>query len=281
MYYRNPDAVSKSNGKDVFEFFEDWENTRDPNWVDGSGVAGLWEYASPGYHGNYRLHFKTGRSSGRLYNMWWKGKTFDNFRFIAFVRADYADDDVNIVFRSTGGEASTNYYNPIGYRVSLPRTGDQRFLLIRIAPDGSYSLLKGLSAPPSSEWVRFEVIAIGSSITVNIERPPGNYLGTLSVTDSTFLSGYIGLAAPGWDANRNPSFDAFAVAKIVSPEPSYTFGTEQSFRIKITNKRLNEYVSLVNVTYEVFSTRDSNVILEFYLNNNLIDTKHIISQKHK
>jgi hypothetical protein len=58
--------------------------------------------------------------------MWWKGKTFDNFRFIAFVRADYADDDVNIVFRSTGGEV-TSAYHPVGYWVTLPRAGYQHF----------------------------------------------------------------------------------------------------------------------------------------------------------
>jgi hypothetical protein len=50
---------------------------------------------------------------------------------------------------------------------------------------------------------------------------------------------------------------------------------------KITNKRLYETISLVNVTYELLSEADSNVTLEFYLNNNLINTKHIISQKHK
>jgi hypothetical protein len=68
------------------------------------------------------------------------------------------------------------------------------------------------------------------------------------------------------------------MAKYVYPGPSYIFGIEQSFRIKITNKRINEYVSLVNVSYEIFSWVDSNVTLKFYLNNNLIDTKEYFIQ---
>jgi hypothetical protein len=83
-----------------------------------------------------------------------------------------------------------------------------------------------LSAPQSSDWVRIEVKAIGSSLVANIERPPGNFIGTLSATDTTFSSGYVGIAAGEWDADRNPSFDALCVGKIASPEPTTSVGAE-------------------------------------------------------
>jgi hypothetical protein len=92
----------------------------------------------------------------------------------------------------------------------------------------------------------------------------------LTATDTTFTSfTYVFVSTDC----RDKYFDWVFVRKFTDPEPTYSFGTEQiNLRIKITNKRINEYVSLVNVTYEISSGADSNVTLEFYLNNNLVDT---------
>jgi len=81
LYYGNPSLTSLSNPKNVFIFFEDFENSRDSNWVDGANTPGQYEYATPAlWTGNYRLHFKTGRSTYGWYNMWWKGTKFSNFQ---------------------------------------------------------------------------------------------------------------------------------------------------------------------------------------------------------
>jgi len=204
----------------VFLFFEDFENTRDPNWVDGTYTPGQYEYATPSLRtGNYRLHFKTGRSATAWYNMWWKGRTFDNFRLIAYVRADYSDDDSAVLFRSTGSEAGSNY-DAVGYRVGIPRSDYKYFAIIKIDSNGKVTPLATLSATNTSDTVRLEIMVYGSKINVIVERPPGTYLGNLSANDSTYSSGYIGLGAPGWNSNRNPSFDTFAIANYVDPEPT-------------------------------------------------------------
>jgi len=225
---QNPYSSYRSASK-VWDFFEDWEGTRDPNWVDGSQVtASKWEYASPALKtGKYRLHFKTGRSSSVWDNMWWKGKKFDNFRFIAYVRADYSDDDSGVLFRSQGTEASSSY-EAVGYRVHLPRAGYQYFKFVRVNTDGSQTPLASYGAVNTSDIVRFEITCYGSSLKVRIERPAGNYLTTLSATDTTFSSGYIGLVAPEWGSNRNPSFDTFCVGKYIDPEPSVTINPSLS-----------------------------------------------------
>jgi hypothetical protein len=228
LYYGNSALTSLSNPKNVFLFFEDFENSRDSHWVDGPGTSGQYEYATPAlWTGSYRLHFKTGRSTGQFYNMWWEGATFSNFRFIAYLRADYSDDDSRIIFRATGSTAGSSY-NPVGYNAVLPRAGNQNFILSVINTSGTGTTLASYSAANTSDTVRFEITVYGTSISVRIERPPGTYITTLSATDSTFSSGYIGLAAPGWDSNRNPSFDTFAVGQYTSPEPTVTIGTETS-----------------------------------------------------
>jgi hypothetical protein len=226
IYYGNENATYVGDPKQVFVFFEDFENTRDPNWVDGSQTPGWYEYITPAlWTGNYRLHFKTGRSVNTWYNMWWKGASFSNLRFIAYVRADYSDDDSVILFRSTGTEVGTQRDSP-GYRVHLPRAGYQYFRFVVFTT--TYIELAKFPAVNTTDTVRFEVLAYGSSLKVVIERPPGNYITTLSVTDTTFSSGYIGLEAPGWDANRNPSFDTFAVTQYVDPEPTLnSIGSEE------------------------------------------------------
>jgi len=230
IYYGNPNATTTSNPYNTWDFFEDWEGTRDSNWVDGGGFTSAnWEYASPALKtGNYRLHFKTGRADEEWDNMWWKGKTFDNFRFIAYVRADYPDDDSGIIFRSQGTEVGSTRDAP-GYKLILPRAGAQYFILARINSDGSNITLAQYSAVNTSDIVRFEVMCYGSSLKVRIERPPSNYLTTLLATDTMWMTGYIGLAVTEWDANRNPSFDTFCVGKYVDPEPTNgDWGSEES-----------------------------------------------------
>jgi hypothetical protein len=250
LYYGNPSATSASDGKATWLFFEDWENSRNASWVDGQGFTSAnWEYASPGFSGNYRLHFKTGRSDTEWDNMWWKGATFSNFRLLAFLKAEYSDDDSKIHFRTTGNElgvdpANNIYRDAPGYWVMLPRAGYRYFRLVKCSTTGTRTDLNLLSAPQSSDWVRIEVKAIGSSLVANIERPPGNFIGTLSATDTTFSSGYVGIAAAEWDADRNPSFDALCVGKIASPEPSISIGNEETLQTSETKR-----IGLANETF--------------------------------
>jgi hypothetical protein len=98
----------------------------------------------------------------------------------------------------------------------------------------------------------------------------------ISATDSSITSlGRIvihAIEASGW-------IDDLIIRKYTYPEPTYSLGAEKiGFSLEIANKRISEYVSLVNVTYEIFSKVDSNVILEFYLNNDLVDTKEYFIQ---
>jgi hypothetical protein len=225
LYYGNPSASPASNGANTWLFFENWEGSRSANWVDGGGFTSAdWEYATPGLQDCCRLHFKTGRSGSEWDNMWWKGQTFSNFRFIALVRADYSDDDSAIYFRSNGTETGTTRNLNNGYIAKLPRAGDQNFYLIK-SVSGNITTLASYSAVNTSDTVRFEVLAFGPSIQVKIERPRGTYLTTLSATDTSFSSGYIGLGAPEWNSSRNPSFDMFCVGNYSSPDPSISVST--------------------------------------------------------
>ncbi|MEM1684877.1 MAG: DUF2341 domain-containing protein, partial [Nanopusillaceae archaeon] len=282
LYYGNPSATSMSNPKTVWLFFEDWENSRDPNWVDGGGFTSAdWEYATPGFHGNYRLHFKTGRSNREWDNMWWKGSTFNNFRLIVLLRADYYDDDPAVLFRSTGRELGSDRVSE-GYMFLLPRAGYQYFSLRAVTTSGIRELAR-YSAAPTTDIVRVEILAYGSSLRVNIERPVGTFLATLSANDNTFSSGYVGIAAPEWDARRNPSFDMFAVGKYASPEPTISLGNEEiTIQITIHSPQNITYYSnviTINITTYYHNNYSIRVFLnnnEIFLANNLLDRNDIV-----
>ncbi|MEM1805107.1 MAG: DUF2341 domain-containing protein, partial [Nanopusillaceae archaeon] len=270
LYYGNPSASSISNPKTVWLFFEDWENSRDPNWVDGGGFTSAdWEYATPGFHGNYRLHFKTGRSNREWDNMWWKGSTFNNFRLIVLLRADYYDDDPAVLFRSTGRELGSDRVSE-GYMFLLPRAGYQYFSLRAMTTSGIRELAR-YSAAPTTDIVRVEILAYGSSLRVNIERPVGTFLATLSANDNTFSSGYVGIAAPEWDARRNPSFDMFAVGNYISPEPTISLGSEEKIGNQIiihSPQNTTYYSNIIPVNITTYS--NINYTISIYLNNKLI-----------
>jgi len=228
VYYGKSGDTTTSNGGNTFLFFENWENTRHASWVDGARFSATdWEYAAPGLRDNYRLHFKTGRIGDEYDNMWWEGATFDNLRLLALVRTDYSSDDSQIMARCNGNE-SGNYYAAPGYCVVLPQDNAQYFYLTYQPTSGARSILTSLAAVASTNTVRIEFLLYGTSLLANIERPPGTSLGQLSATDVTYASGYVGLGATEWLTDRNPSFDAMAVGKYVSPEPTWgTWGTEE------------------------------------------------------
>ena len=229
VYYGKSGDATTSNAANTWQFFEGFENSRSSGWGDGTSFSAAdWEYASPSLNsqGSYRLHFNTGRTEGEYDNMWYKTTSYADIRFLALIRADYADDDSGILFRATGAEDGTAK-EPVGYRVQIPRTGNQYINLAKYQT--SLVTLHSIALADSTDIVRLEILAYGSALKVNYERPVGTALGTLTATDATWASGYIGLCAVEWDTNRNASFDMFCVGKYTDPEPTWgTWGSEET-----------------------------------------------------
>ncbi|MCL5876982.1 MAG: hypothetical protein M1540_04125 [Candidatus Bathyarchaeota archaeon] len=159
--------------------------------------------------------------------MWYKGATFSNFRLRIKLKRNYSDDDFLVLLRADGNETASEHYWPSNaYMYVPPRSGYQYNQLCESVAGIVTGLDSNSLAYPTGEF-QAECLLYGSSISVATANSAGVLLDTLSASDSTRSSGYIGISAPEWVTERNPSFDALCVGKYVSPEPTHTsWGTE-------------------------------------------------------
>jgi len=181
------------------------------------------EYRTPAIEGNYEFHWLTGRSDGRFYNAN-SNMIAKNFALVCKLRTNY-DDDSGIGFRCAGGG---HYVGAItGYYIMVPRSDDTN-LYIRRVDDGSWTVLDSVSLSAStSEVYTITVKAINNTFKITVERSDLGVVYSNTITDDTYSEGVINALAPGWDANKNPSFDSIIVRKFTEPEPSVSVGDEE------------------------------------------------------
>lgn len=268
LWFGNATATSVSNGTNTWLLFETFENTRLAGWVDGYLLStNKYEYSSTSpIEGSYSLHFKTGRNISGWDNMIYKGTTYTNLRFKATVKRNYADDDVCIGFRIPTSDCETgNSYDPIGYLLSMPRSGNARFRILRqeVGYTG-YELTGSNSSSYAVGTYKLQFLAYNTSLKACLNDE------VLNVTDSTYgNAGYVALSVPEWDSNRNPSFDQICIGNYISPEP--TLSSVGSLEDGNTEEGGNIEICLVdrgngnpNITYKP-RIKLGNTIYDIYL----------------
>jgi Uncharacterized conserved protein len=243
MYYGNPNAVSKSNRDAVFDFFDDFNGgtkmERVPYPYGDPLVCAYSNNVSFYNDGNYEI------IELRCFDEAELRKTINlpnnTYRIIVKWEVRSSNEYTHVT------ASRTNFDDYYGASATVPK----RLIVV----------------DTSTIWEKTGTLSSGySEITEVI------YIGSIGIIRLAFGSG-------GFDYYYRTAYDYIIIRKYAPVEPSYSFGTEQiGFSFEITNKRLNEYVSLINVTYKLFSKVDSNVTLEFYLNNNLVDTKEYFIQ---
>ncbi len=122
-----------------------------------------------------------------------------------------------------------------------------RYKSILLRSAGTYTDLvtadSGVDAS-SGVWYHFKVQVSGSTFNANIAGT------SLSVTDSTITSGYVGLYV-GWDAGFEFKFDNLRIYKLADPA---SFGTPSVKSFKCVNPTLNLNGNLVQYAGELNKT---------------------------
>jgi len=269
MYYGNPNVQSLSDPYNVFEFFDDFEGTS----ID----TNKWEIVNPSAG---TISLSNGILTIGSTGDWWEKS--DTALYIVSKKAFNFDYIAETHVVQIGPD---NYNRFFGLR-SSPATNAKIFVLLYDSDKSHLTVVyreaDGVDAiyfgddktiPNPGRGGVYKLIRIGDCVKAYFEA---TFIYEMCVSNWNLI--YVALTDTHGTANPS-KFDWIRVRKYAPVEPTYSFGTEQiGFSFEITNKRLNEYVSLVNVTYEIFSALDTNVTLEFYLNNNLVDTREYFIQ---
>ena len=193
-----------------------------------SSVINNAELSSPGIIGDYCLHIKTGRTDYR-YDAYIAPKVERNVYAEVLLRPNYDEDNPGFGVRCGNyyRHAHKDYYEPVGYYIQLPRSGDQYLYFRRHETDTITNLDSVAMAPDGSATWKIVLIAFEDNITAKVFKN-GELVYEKTITDTTYTDGGVCMIAPQWLADRNPSFDNLIVRKYTEPEPSVSIGAEET-----------------------------------------------------
>jgi len=174
--------------------------------------------------GDYELHYVTGRDESQIDNFY-SSLVDSNVAIEVLAYQNYGDDSLLVGSRCSG---SGGYYNLLrGYYLRLPCSSSESMRIYRV-DDGAISTLKEV-AMSVKYYYEISMRLFGNKIRAIVRDADGNVIFDEVVEDSTYSQGnIINLAAPEWNASRNPSFDYVRVRKYTEPEPSVILGEEET-----------------------------------------------------
>ncbi|MCD6125854.1 MAG: DUF2341 domain-containing protein [Thaumarchaeota archaeon] len=212
IYYGNPDAIYDGNPEQVFELFDDFEETEldTSKWNTHLGSGGSISVSD----GQLIMQEGSGGSDASTWTTIYSKQTFDNIAVKARIKFTAME---NILLRM--GAADEQFYV---FRLD-GRSG--KYDVIGKYPAGATKtteLVMGSGSSPDT-WYKHEARAYGSQL-----RQYKDDVEELSTTDATFTSGYIGVSTDG--ASGTVYVDWILVRKYVEPEPSIsTIGDEEEY----------------------------------------------------
>lgn len=194
MYYGNQSALSQSDGRSVFEFFDDFNNPSwtSANWTQGNGT---WTLSGGVYTGTV--------SSAEGYSM---ANYTALSNYIAEAKIKTAAAHAGLVVRAAPG--GLNYEGEI----HVPTT----ISIFRFSGLNTYTGLGDVSGATFAinTFYNAKFSVNGSSLKWEVVDGTGT-TRTNSVTDATYATGRPGV----WTYNDTSTFDDFRVRKYASAEP--------------------------------------------------------------
>jgi hypothetical protein len=212
IYYGNPNVTTKSNGGDVFIFFDDFDNWN--GWTNyGSGSVSQYKY-----NGDYVLEKSDNCDPNGGYKL--LGTTVSNFKLIVKERRDAEGSDCPYDRYGLEDDNWNGYgiYRK-GYTTSTGYFGWER----RDNANGvnqHYTILN----QPYKDWYITELKRYGSSINATLYKGDRTLIGYETGSDSSYSS-FDRVVIRG---GRPYYVEWIAVANYVEPEPTYTIGAEEN-----------------------------------------------------
>ena len=243
MYYGNPSASSESDGEVVFEFFDDFEGDAIDTSKWGGNIAdfSISNSIISCSESSKWIYTKTFQISDGIVEA--KVKIDSGARGSLHARTNQVD---------TYYATDVNSYN-INYRYP---NGDVR---ARLWSSSGETILNTASYTHDTEWHIARLILNGSQITFEYEKLDGSNKYSYSTTDTTYSSGYIGLATDGMDSGA-VYYDWILVRKYTDPEPTTSVGNEEEGGVQITiysPENKTYYTTSIEVNVSTYSETGS------------------------
>jgi len=231
IYYGNPVAQSESDGKVVFEFFDDFEDGDISDWA---GTAYL---GTTAYEGSYSIKMVDTSTSERYNARKDANLNMDKYYFVTY---GYVESGGN--YRTVVG-----LYNLDGNIIAQAGFGDDG--VSRLRADGGAGLIRGPNYS-KQKWYKFEIWGDSSKWNLRVYDDVGNLVW--EVTDISYQNTYNGIGgielSTGALETVTAHFDSMIICKYADQDPIVTVGEEEEsdvpgwlYRRKITIHNPNDY----------------------------------------
>jgi hypothetical protein len=235
VYYCNPGATSISNGASTFIAFDNFEDGNVSDWSGTMTVAASMEQR---FEGSYSM--KKTSAAGNQYK--YKSIAVDNAEVWLWQRiTNDPSAQGGPLFRSNG---STGYYTSYIYYVDdTSRQIDLRRYTSVLASSSNFAVSPG-------SWYKLVLRGYGTSISAEVFDNTYKSLASVSVTDTSYSSGYV-----GWHMYDTSAYcDLLVARKYVPPDPATSVGAEDRLSGGARNLMVDGQVSpqrLTNLTPEL------------------------------
>lgn len=235
MYYGNVQATAYSDGENVFEFFDDFNDSSiNPNkWTMANNGSGG---SSTETGGNLELtstNSQTGSATAKSVS------TFTNNVVIEWKRYDTQENynDLsfgygNVVNTDNGGQEGSWWHTAMQYGYADIIQNNSNFQYMRMNGGGT-ALQSNIDGPNAGQWIKYKNIYSSAGLwNWYYDTGAGYTLIGTGQTDSTYLSDskYILLSRGGYDGGSyggTSKYDYIFVRKYASSIPTATAGTEE------------------------------------------------------
>jgi hypothetical protein len=217
MWYNNSEASCESDGEATFLVFDDFlGDSLSSNW-DTSGVT------SVGVSGSVAI---MRANTGAQRSLVWTPQTSDDVCIEARQKSVGLNPAIGTVARKQSNSGNTWNNQYFTYSSNVKYSSKQ---LIGKVVSGSYSEITGNDDYNlgSNTWYRTKFYLYGSDIKNEWYNDSGNLIQTMSGTDSTYSSGYIGLVV--WWDDKTEYFDWIRVRKYSDPEPTTEISATEEY----------------------------------------------------
>ena len=261
MYYGNPSATSESNGDNVFEFFDDFDGTslNTDVWeiYSGSSVTvenGYVEIGSADVSYDYnQIRTKTTYTSGKV-----------------FIARIYVDN--NAFYDVLRPEIDWINYGTHTY-VGVTLSDSNENARTENALSGTASI-QTIGSLPEGSWYNIELKWWPDGSSTGIVEG----IGQSSVTDVK-VTNSLHIALGHHESGSAMKVDYVGVAKLTSPEPTYSIGTEetnggetnQAPKITIYSpQNITYYTNDIQLNFTVTDDANTTFPVKAYFGDNLI-----------
>jgi hypothetical protein len=212
VWYGNPQATSAADGVATFVFFDDFQTAN----------TTMWDFGAVNYSVSNGVLTATGGANVALNPIVYKLSSFTDLRIVSKQYSSGTTPIISVFMRKANASATDRSNAYIFAHIG----SSTKYIRISKYTTSLSSLNDVTTTYSPTTWEVIEAKAVGSTLTVNVYFANYTLVGSVSASDTSFTSGYVGIDA--YYNDRTEYIDWIFATKIVLPEPSASVGNEIS-----------------------------------------------------